>query len=136
MFFGCSSAPRFYQKTVQKPIKKEQQHQTILDATIQKGDTFIGLASFYGYEFAGRKTASGEVFDPEGLTAAHLTWPFGTIVKVTSLNTNKSVIVKINDRGPFTNCIIDLSYGAAKKIGLLSNAEVKIEILKVGTTSK
>ena len=60
-----------------------------------------GMASFYGREFSGRKTASGERFDKNALTAAHRTLPFGTMLRVTSLSNRKSVIVRVNDRGPF-----------------------------------
>ena len=78
-----------------------------------------GLASWYGRPYHGRRTASGEVYDMYGLTAAHRTLPFGTRVEVTRRDNGRSVIVRINDRGPFVkHRIIDLSYGAAKKIGL------------------
>ena len=76
-----------------------------------------GLASWYGKRFAGRKTASGERFDPTALTAAHRTLPFGTLVRVRYRG--KSVVVRINDRGPFhRNRVIDLSRRAAKILGL------------------
>lgn len=76
-----------------------------------------GLASYYK---SGKQTANGERFDPHGLTAAHRTLPFGTMVRVTNLKSGKSVIVRINDRGPFIKKrVIDLSLGAAKKIGLV-----------------
>jgi rare lipoprotein A len=89
-----------------------------------------GEATFYGPGFNGRKTASGEVFDQYALTAAHRTLPFGTKVLVTNPANGKQVIVRINDRGPFTNAIIDLSYGAAKEIGLLKTGRVKIQVLR------
>ena len=78
-----------------------------------------GMASWYGPKFAGRLTSNGEVFDPSQLTAAHRTLPFGTMVRVTNLATGKSVVVRINDRGPFkAGRIIDLSRAAADAIGL------------------
>jgi rare lipoprotein A len=90
-----------------------------------------GLASYYGREFHGRKTANGERFDMNGLTAAHRTLPFGTVVRVTNLSNNKSVTVRINDRGPFVEGrIIDLAQGAAKQIGLDGVEEVRLEIIK------
>ena len=92
-----------------------------------------GRASYYGNELAGRPTANGEPFDPEGLTAAHPTLPFGTRLRVTSIRTGQSVIVRINDRGPFTgNRVLDLSYSAARKIGMLrrGTARVRMEVLK------
>lgn len=94
-----------------------------------------GMASWYGREFQGRRTASGEKFDMNGMSAAHKTLPFGTVVKVKNFDTGKSVTVKINDRGPYKgNRIIDLSYGAAKKMGMLKNGKshVGITIVKKG----
>ncbi len=91
-----------------------------------------GEASWYGPGFNGKKTASGEIFDMNKLTAAHRKLAFGTKVRVTNLNNNKSVIVRINDRGPFKKSrVIDLSKKAAEKIGLVQSgiAPVKIEIV-------
>lgn len=88
-----------------------------------------GMASYYGGKFIGRPTASGEIFDATKLTAAHKKLPFGTKVKVTNLSNNKSVIVRINDRGPFVaGRIIDLSEAAAKKIDMISKGVVKVTI--------
>jgi len=91
-----------------------------------------GIASFYGAELHGNKTASGVPFDMNAFTAAHKTLPFGTKVRVTYISTGKSVVVEINDRGPFTpGRVIDLSAAAAKEIGLYADGigKVKIEIL-------
>ena len=99
----------------------------------QIGYTQTGLASYYANKFHGRRTASGEIYDKNKLTAAHRELPFGTIVKVTNLRNNKSVVVKINDRGPWRSTrIIDLSYAAAKKIDMIAAGEVpvKIEVIK------
>ena len=99
----------------------------------QIGYTQTGLASYYSDKFHGRRTASGEIFDKNKLTAAHRELPFGTLVKVTNLRNNKSVIVRINDRGPWKSTrIIDLSYAAAKKIDMIAAGEVpvKIEVVK------
>ena len=86
-----------------------------------------GLGSWYGNKFHGRKTASGERFDQNKLTAAHTTLPFGSLVEVTNPKTNKSVVVRINDRGPFhPDYVIDLSRGAAQKIGLKSTTPVSV----------
>lgn len=83
-------------------------------------DFGAGVASYYGAEFAGRRTASGERFDPRALTAAHRTLPFGTRVRVTNPANGRSVVVRINDRGPFIRGrTIDLSRGAAERIGLV-----------------
>jgi rare lipoprotein A len=92
-----------------------------------------GYASWYGGKFHGQRTASGEIFDTNLLTAAHKTLPFGTLVRVTSLYTGKSVIVRINDRGPFVeDRIIDLSKAAADAIGLTNQGigRVKLEIVQ------
>jgi rare lipoprotein A (peptidoglycan hydrolase) len=89
-----------------------------------------GVASYYGKEFHGRKTANGERFDMNAMTAAHRTLPFGSVVRVTNPKNGRSVKVRINDRGPFVaGRDIDLSYGAAKAIDMLSVGPVKIEIL-------
>lgn len=94
----------------------------------------LGLASFYHDKYHGKPTASGETFGTNQLTAAHRTLPFGTIVRVTAMDGNRSVIVRINDRGPFVSgrCI-DLSRAAARELkfeksGLL---KVKVEVLRV-----
>ncbi|NPA67256.1 MAG: septal ring lytic transglycosylase RlpA family protein [Chlorobi bacterium] len=92
-----------------------------------------GEASWYGPGFNGKKTASGEIFDMNKLTAAHRKLPFGTMVRVTNLKNNKSVIVRINDRGPYKKGrVIDLSKKAAEVTGLIKDgvAPVKIEIVK------
>jgi len=94
---------------------------------------YFGLASHYGSEWDGRRTASGETFRNSQLTAAHKSLPFGTKVRVTLLSTQKSVVVRINDRGPFTpGRSIDLSDEAARQIGLDRHgvAEVLIEVLE------
>lgn len=94
--------------------------------------TFAGTASWYGGKFHGRKTANGERFNQDGLTAAHRTLPFGTKLRVTNTRTGKSVVVRVNDRGPFSGRrILDLSRGAAKSIGMINSgvAKVKIDVL-------
>lgn len=92
---------------------------------------YAETASFYHDKFTGRTTANGEVYSPSKMTAAHKTLPFGTKVKVTNKKTGKSVIVRINDRGP-VNRTIDLSRGAAKALGIIKQgvARVTLEILK------
>ncbi len=88
-----------------------------------------GIASWYGKEFQGRKTASGEAFDMNGLTAAHRTLPLGTVIRVTNLDNSKTVQVTINDRGPFVKkWILDLSYGAARELGFVEQGTVRVEI--------
>lgn len=94
-------------------------------------DPARGLASWYGEELAGRSTANGEIFDPRGLTAAHRTLPFGTLVEVLNPANGRKVVVRINDRGPFVEGrIIDLSWAAATEIGMVE-AGVAPVVLKV-----
>lgn len=91
-----------------------------------------GMASWYGTQFAGRRTASGERFDPAGYTAAHRTLPFGSRVRVTHESSGRSVIVRINDRGPFSHGrIIDVSQGAARELGLVAagSGRVRLELI-------
>jgi rare lipoprotein A len=92
-----------------------------------------GLASYYANKFQGHRTANGERYNMRGFTAAHLTLPFNTKVKITNLNNNLSVIVRINDRGPHSKSrIIDLSRAAAEQIGLIRQGicKVRIEIVE------
>ncbi|QHL87887.1 septal ring lytic transglycosylase RlpA family protein [Nibribacter ruber] len=98
------------------------------------GETQKGLASWYGAKYHGRKTSSGEVYNRHKLTAAHNGLPLGTIVKVTNLSNGESVVVKINDRGPFKGRrIIDLSEAAAKQIKYRNAglAEVSVEVVEL-----
>ena len=95
----------------------------------------IGISSYYADDFHGKLTANGEVYDMYGLTAAHKTLPINTIVRVTNLDNEKSLILRINDRGPYIKGrILDCSYGAAKKLGFLTNGttKVRIEVIEWG----
>lgn len=97
-----------------------------------EGYTETGEASWYGSKFHGHLTANGEVYDMFKMTAAHTTLPLPSYIKVTNLNTSRSVVVRVNDRGPFHHKrILDLSYAAAYKIGLTDTgiAQVKIELI-------
>ncbi|MFN7028283.1 MAG: septal ring lytic transglycosylase RlpA family protein [Sphingopyxis sp.] len=91
-----------------------------------------GMASYYGNELAGNRTASGERFNPSLLTAAHRSLPFGSRVRVTNISNGDSVIVRINDRGPFSHGrVIDVSHSAAREIGMhrSGTARVKLALL-------
>jgi rare lipoprotein A len=91
-----------------------------------------GLASWYGRKFHGQKTSSGEVYDMFAMTAAHKTLPIPSYAKVTNVKTGKSVVVRVNDRGPFhSNRIIDLSYAAAARIGILSAGSGMVEVERI-----
>lgn len=99
---------------------------------VQESEIDGGIASYYGNELAGNRTASGETFDPGQLTAAHRTLPFGTLVRVTNVVTGDSVVVRINDRGPFAHGrVIDVSHAAAREIGMhrSGTARVKLALL-------
>jgi rare lipoprotein A len=112
-------------------VKIEQPSATIRPTLDKIVATQTGQASWYGIE-GGSQTANGERYNPEGLTAAHRTLPFGTKVRVTSIKTGKSTIVRINDRGPFrSRRIIDVSAGAAKIIGIKNDGvgDVRMDIL-------
>ena len=108
---------------------------TVLGKTyfpLQESKTYVasGTASWYGTKFHGQNTANGEVYDLYGMSAAHKTLPLPSYVRVTNLDNNKSVILRVNDRGPFySDRIIDLSYAAAKKLGYaeIGTARVKVE---------
>ncbi|QKG71879.1 septal ring lytic transglycosylase RlpA family protein [Erythrobacter mangrovi] len=91
-----------------------------------------GVASYYGRRFNGRRTASGEIFDMHAMTAAHRTLPFGTLVQVTNPDNGRSVVVRINDRGPFHgNRVIDVSRAAATELGLIGPGHGQVELALV-----
>lgn len=138
IFIGCSQSSKFHQpKFFQGKISasKPQGEYNERDYRVDKHTKAqIGHASYYASCMSGRKTASGEVCSLDHYTAAHRTLPFGTMLRVTMLQNNKSVIVRINDRGPYgRGRIVDLSLAAAKKIGLVRPgiAKVKIEKLEI-----
>ena len=103
-----------------------------LQATLTGADTTAGKVTYYGHWHAGRKTANGERFNPNALTMAHRTLPFGTLVRVTNLHNNQSVVVRVNDRGPVSlKRVGDLTLAAASKINMLRAgvADVVLEIV-------
>ncbi len=96
----------------------------------------LGMASFFAAEMAGRRTANGETCDPATLTAAHRTLPFGTKLRVTNPANGKSVVVRINDRGPFARGrVIDLSRAAAAEIGLVQRGHGHVELHRMDSGS-
>lgn len=102
--------------------------------TTAKGYHARGVASWYGTKFHSQRTSSGEPYDLYGMTAAHKTLPLPTYVKVKNLKNGREVIVKVNDRGPFhSDRIIDLSYGAASKLGLLPTGTAPVEVTALST---
>ncbi|HTH28316.1 MAG TPA: septal ring lytic transglycosylase RlpA family protein [Sphingobium sp.] len=101
-----------------------------IPATVEAStDLGSGIASYFSREIAGNRTASGERCDPDTLTAAHRTAPFGSRMRVTNLATGKSVVVRINDRGPFrAGRVIDLSHAAAREIGMHRSGTAKVSL--------
>ncbi len=141
VLISCASAPRYHsggaRKTsrIRPAVKEEMTKSEVPLMTIKRNKSAVMMSSYYGPKFHGRPTASGETFNMYGETAAHKELPLGTVINVTYLKTGKSVVVKVNDRGPFIpGRDLDLSYGAAKKIGLVAEGvgKVKITVLKWG----
>jgi rare lipoprotein A (peptidoglycan hydrolase) len=134
LFLDCSHSNNVRNKLDQDENVRDSYRKNRVN--LAKVETYFGYASYYADEFHGRLTASGEVFDMNELTAAHRTLPFGTICRVTNLENKKSVMVRINDRGPFVeNRILDLSRAAAKAIGAISSGvvQIKLEIISKPT---
>jgi rare lipoprotein A len=142
---GCSSTGRFTSTEKNNhypPVKNEKE--VISSSVSLEEDEYnkmpvleseVGIASYYSDDFNGRKTASGDIYNKNELTAAHLNYPFNTVIRVLNLLNNKSVIVRINDRRPdFNGRIIDLSRKAAEVLGLIKKgiSKVKLEVLKWG----
>jgi rare lipoprotein A len=132
---GCAAPPRFASTPAGKNTAGagERHIEAGMIDIVPQGYTETGVASYYNLEFKGKKTSNGERFDPSQFTAAHRTLPFNTIVRVTNVSNHLSVDVRINDRGPFKkNRIIDLSYAAAKRIGLVRTgfAKVRMSVVK------
>jgi len=129
VLIGCASAPATIKLN---PGLKDDRQTERLHGALQDGATQTGLASWYGPKFDGRRTANGEVFDMNGVSAAHKTLPFGTVIRVKNLENGRSLNVRINDRGPFIKGrIIDLSRGAAQQIGMLGSGVAHVEIAVV-----
>jgi len=141
-FISCASSPIFYSN---KPVKVESREKRFFATEESKIDTLhnlsnevetiTGFASFYADDFDGKQTASGEIFNMYELTAAHKTYPFNTMIRVVNVENKKTVIVRINDRGPFVEGrIIDLSLGAATQLGMDKTGiqEVRLEIIEWG----
>jgi rare lipoprotein A len=127
---NCSNSPRYTtgSRNRSKPVKK-------VNSTTKSKKILKGISSYYGEDFHGKLTANGEVYDMYGLTAAHKTLPLNTIVRVTNLENEKSLILRINDRGPYVKGrMLDCSYGAALKLGFIGNGttKVKVEVIELG----
>jgi rare lipoprotein A len=139
-FFGCARVtppttppPKAPKHT--KPYKVGKKwYQPLPHA---KGFTQRGLASWYGKKFHGRKTSNGEIYDMYAMTAAHKTLPFETYIMVHNLKNGKKINVRINDRGPFVRGrIVDLSYAAARKLGIFATGTAPVEIVALGSAGQ
>ncbi|MBI3123834.1 MAG: septal ring lytic transglycosylase RlpA family protein [Ignavibacteriales bacterium] len=138
---ACSSTVR-YQKIKFEPAEKEAVSEAIPrieDSDAEVLETQTGVASFYADKYNGLPTYSGEIYDMNGLSAAHPSYRMGTIVRVTNLYNKKTVTIPINDRMPFhPDRIIDLSYGVAIALDMVTAGivDVKVEVLKWGEGRK
>jgi rare lipoprotein A len=139
IFSACSSVPRFASggNTRFTPKAETKNFDNYSDAPVL--ETVNGTASFYSNKYNGRVTYSGEVYNMESLSAAHPVYPMGTIVRITNLSNNKSVIIPINDRMPSRpDRIIDLSLGCARELNMVNVGiiDVKLEVLEWGSGKK
>ena len=134
IIFSCSPSPRYNSESSKiKPYavsgadaskKKAKKNNFDKSKTIYRG-----VSSYYGPNFHGKLTANGEVYDMYGLTAAHKEMPLNTVARVTNLANGKSLILRINDRGPYIDGrILDCSYGAAKKLEFINEGTANVEI--------
>jgi peptidoglycan lytic transglycosylase len=143
IFISCSSAPKFTDDSgtssigdrykTHSPDKGKNNSSELAD--LIPLSTESGTASYYASEFNGRKTANGETYNMNALTAAHKDFPFNTIVRVTNLENGKQILVRINDRFfEYKGRIIDLSLEAAKKLGMIQGgtAKVRLDVIKWG----
>jgi rare lipoprotein A len=146
---ACASVPRFRSRderyetnSAKEKIKVNESVETenfdhYINAEVLESVT--GVASFYADKYHGRITYNGEVYNMNGISAAHPTYQMGTVIRVTNLSNDKSIIMRINDRMPYRpDRIIDLSLGAAKELEMVREglAEVKVDILEWGTGKK
>lgn len=147
---SCVSSPKFTSKTSNSAATKsaeltntrysknkttEKEKVDVFYNLSGSLETITGSASYYADDFDGKQTANGETYNMYELTAAHRTYPFDTMIRVTNLSNNKTTIVRINDRGPFAdNRIIDLSLGAAKQLDMVDSGvqEVQLDIIEWG----
>lgn len=106
---------------------------TLMPGQVQAAEVETGMVAYYGNKFAGRKTANGERFNPQAMTMAHKTLPFGSLVKVTNEKNNRSVVLRVNDRGPTTpDRVGDVSLAAAQKLRMVKSGVVSAKLEVVG----
>jgi rare lipoprotein A len=142
--YGVAASPRVIEEG--QPVPKGGGYYRVGEPYVVAGKTYVpednpsyaaeGLASWYGSDFHGRLTANGEVFDKESISAAHPTLPIPSYARVTNLANRRSIIVRINDRGPFAgNRVIDLSYKTAELLGFHKNGLARVRVEYVGKAS-
>ena len=140
---GCTANPRFTGSPSDTKVSsrgkssgdKKRLNNKSIPVTFKKGTTWECSVSYYGKKFHGRKTANGERFDMYGISAAHKTLPFDTMVNFVNLSNGRKLRVRVNDRGPYIEGReFDLSYGAAKKLGMVAEGvgRMEVTILKIG----
>ena len=143
IFSSCSSSPRYGRSasSIQKKSpsisskKKKSKSKAIfidpktVNTNVKHKKRMVGISSFYAEDFHGKLTANGEIYDMYGLTAAHKTLPLNTVARVTNLENGKSLILRINDRGPYIQGrMLDCSYGAAKKLDFVQQGKTKVQV--------
>ena len=143
IFASCSSSPRYgrsapakYKKATNNTSKKSKPKSKAIfidpktvNTNVKHKKRMVGISSFYAEDFHGKLTANGEIYDMYGLTAAHKTLPLNTVARVTNLENGKSLILRINDRGPYIQGrMLDCSYGAAKKLDFVQQGKTKVQV--------
>ena len=143
IFASCSSSPRYgrsapakYKKATSAPLKKSKPKSKAIfidpktvNTNVKHKKRMVGISYFYAEDFHGKLTANGEIYDMYGLTAAHKTLPLNTVARVTNLENGKSLILRINDRGPYIQGrMLDCSYGAAKKLDFVQQGKTKVQV--------
>ena len=145
MSASCNASPRRSHRTISAAftlaltLSPVLYTSTVAAEPVVKGTIAEGKVSWYGKKFTGRKTASGERFDHNAMTMAHPTWPFGTKVRVTNPANDKSIVLRINDRGPsIPDRIADVSSGAAQKLEIIrvGVAPLRLEVIELAPKKK
>jgi len=130
LIISCSATPRFRAGNIDRSRKNSKKISTGMEK-VQ-----YGISSYYGPKFHGKPTANGEIFDMYKISAAHRYLPMGTIIQVRNLDNNKTLRIRINDRGPYVNNrVLDCSYAAALKLGFVEQgtANIKMVVIEMGT---
>ena len=139
MFLSCTSSVRYITKESSEHRSNINKRYVNLEASYKDYKALksnIEIASYYSDEFNGKRTANGEIYNMYDYTAAHISYPFNTVIRVTNISNDRTVIVKINDRKPDTNDrAIDLSLKAAHELRMISSGitKVKVEVLEWGS---